>query len=49
MKKVLPKNKKIFIALDISGEDETYLYGDLLEVSRKIVKINKKLNFVIIV
>ncbi len=48
-KKTLQKNKKIFLALDISGEDESYLYDEVEIISEQVSKINKKLNFVLII
>ncbi|MCM8534982.1 MAG: SAM-dependent methyltransferase [Lentisphaeraceae bacterium] len=38
-----------FIALDISGEDEEYLLGTFSELHEQVKKIDKKLNFVLII
>lgn len=38
-----------FIALDISGEDEDYLLGSFPELLEKVEKLDKKLNFVLII
>ena len=38
-----------FIALDISGPDEEYLLGTFKELKEQVEKIDKKLNFVLII
>ena len=38
-----------FIALDITGKDEDYLLGSFSELLEKIGKLDKKLNFVLII
>ena len=46
---VFPESVKGYIALDISGEDEDYLFGTFGELLEEVNKIDKKLNFVMII
>jgi len=44
-----PEEVKGYIALDISGEDENYLFGTFQELYNDVCEIDKKLNFVMII
>ena len=44
----LAANRRCFLALDISGPDEQWLYGSLTEIGSRMARIEKKLNFVLI-
>ena len=46
---VFPESAKGYIALDISGEDENYLFGNFKELYDDVCEIDKKLNFVMII
>jgi 16S rRNA (cytidine1402-2'-O)-methyltransferase len=43
------KETRAFIAVDISGPDEDYLLGNFKELRTEVDKIDKKLNFVMII
>ena len=47
--KVFNTNRYALLALDISGSDETYLYGNLNQICAKTKNIQKKLNFILII
>lgn len=47
--KIFDSRKRSFIALDISGEYEDYLLGSFKELKQKIQKLEKKVNFVLII
>ena len=40
---------KGYVALDISGEDENYLFGTFKEIYDEVCEIDKKLNFIMII
>ena len=46
---VFPESIKGYIALDISGEDENYIFGTFKELYEEVCEIDKKLNFVMII
>lgn len=43
------QNRKAFIALDISGDEEQYFIGTFKQLQQKLENVGKKLNFVLIV
>lgn len=49
LKDVLDAQKKILLAVDITGEHECYIYDNTTEVMKFIVELPPKLNFVIVV
>ncbi len=46
---VFSDEAKGYVALDISGEDENYLFGSFKEIYEEVCEIDKKLNFVMII
>ena len=41
--------RKVLLAIDISGESEQYLYGDVKSIRANIESLDKNLNFVLII
>jgi 16S rRNA C1402 (ribose-2'-O) methylase RsmI len=47
--RIFPKGRLAFLAMDITGEQETYIAGTFKKLLQKKTLIEKKLNFVLIV